>query len=197
METENQKPTGTSFQPATAQNQPFAPGSTVIYGIHGKCSVLSIETRSIGGKSMSFYKLEPIKPPLSKSTRKDPAIWVPVENAAQMGLRTPSSSEDLDKIYELLANEDAFFDLKELWSAVQPSLEIAIRNEGIMGLAKVVGYLHLKKRKNISLPTDIQRYFDSVLRALVKEIVDITQATAKQTEELIFKNLKQKEYFEN
>lgn len=197
METENQNTTSVPFQPISSQKQTFSPGSMVIYGIHGKCAVLSIEDKTIGGQPMSFYKLEPVKPLLAKSTKKDPAIWVPVDTAAQMGLRAPANSESLEKIYETLASEDAFFDTKAIWSSIQPSLENAIRNEGVIGLAKVVGYLHMRKRKNILLPTEIQRYFDSVLRALVKEIVDITQATAKDTEELIFKNLKQKEVTEN
>src|SRR5688572_5640135 len=75
----------------------FAPGSSVIYAMHGKCRILGTETRALGGQSIRFYKLEIKKSPLSRSHRQEPAIWVPVSNARDQGMRSPMSKEDADE----------------------------------------------------------------------------------------------------
>ena len=65
----------------------FVPGAIVAYGLHGKCVVTAIETRTVGGQSMRFYRLDILKSALSRSTRQEPSIFIPVEHARSKGLR--------------------------------------------------------------------------------------------------------------
>ena len=81
------------------QNDPqfseFTPGSVVVYGFHGLCSVLSIEERAVSGESIRFYKLQVQKSALSRSKKLEPAIWLPVHSAKKAGLRPPVEKETL------------------------------------------------------------------------------------------------------
>ena len=38
-------------------------GSHVIYGIHGVCAILGVETRKIDKKNVEYYVLEPVNQP--------------------------------------------------------------------------------------------------------------------------------------
>ena len=68
----------------------FFSGSFVIYAMHGKCHVLGTETRTLSGVPILFYKLEVKKSSFSRSNKHEPAIWVPVANAKDRGLRAPN-----------------------------------------------------------------------------------------------------------
>ncbi len=84
----------------------FAVGATVIYGTHGKCIVKGIETREIDGSTVPFYKLEVQKPALSRSTKQEPSIWLPVSAASSRGLRAPMDQESARAVLEILASPE-------------------------------------------------------------------------------------------
>src|SRR5689334_19976378 len=114
METQN---------PSELSQPEFLPGSSVIYAMHGKCHVLGTETRSHCGESIRFYKLEIKKSALSRSSRQEPAIWVPVATAKDRGLRSPMSKSEAESALSVLLSREYYFKVSEPWSALQIKLE--------------------------------------------------------------------------
>ena len=170
----------------------FSPGSNVIYGLHGRCKITQIDTRVLSEKSMRFYKLEVLKSPLSRSNRGDPAIWVPVETAVHLGLRAPMDKTQAEEATKLLANRESYYSLNESWNVIHPMLENIVRTEGSLGLAKVFSYLYVLKRKWVTPPKDIIKFYDSIHKLLFRELSDALGETARVIEERYSKALKTK-----
>jgi RNA polymerase-interacting CarD/CdnL/TRCF family regulator len=196
METQGQE-TATQAQTATITSQnngstPFTPGTVVVYGMHGKCTVLGIETRQIGGESLTLYKLEVLKSALSRSTRREPAIWVPVSKAAETGLRAAIGETEIEAVYKTFESREYYFNAGEAWHLIQPKLEHSIRVEGAQGLAKVWSYLFVLKRKQVVAAPEVAKMLELVSKLLIREISDVTQQHSKSIEEKIQKMLKHK-----
>ncbi len=170
----------------------FAVGSTVIYGTHGKCVIRGIEAREVNGDVIPFYKLEVQKPPLSRSTRTDPSIWLPVTAAPNRGLRAPMDQHSVAQVMEILASPEYFFPLQETWTAVFPKLEKTICAEGAVGLAKVFSYLAGLKRKLVLLPAEISRFEETVHKLFLRELAEALGQQIKTTEEQVNKLLRKK-----
>ena len=81
-------------------------GTTVVYGMHGKCVVRAVESRQHAGEAIAFYKLEPQKSALSRSTRQEPAIWVPLATAQERGLRAPVDADSAQEVLKILASRE-------------------------------------------------------------------------------------------
>ena len=151
-------------------NHDFSTGMTVVYGLHGKCSITGIETRQIQGQEIPFYKLEIQKSSFSRSSKKDPAIWLPVSTAREQGLRHPLTKIDAEAVMGVIQSREYFFPVKENWSTIQHKLEACIRHEGGSGLAKVASYLYVLKKRMIILPTEINRFQETVMKLLIREL---------------------------
>jgi RNA polymerase-interacting CarD/CdnL/TRCF family regulator len=176
----------------TRSPSPFQPGSPVIYAMHGKCAVISVETRQNSGESVEYYKLEIQKSPLSRSTRQEPAIWVPVSSARERGLRPPMSTEDAEAVFKVINSREYFYPLNEPWSSIQPKLEACIRTEGGQGLAKVLSFLHALKRKQIVAAPEVARMYETVSKLLIRELADATNDTPRNIEDKIARGMRQK-----
>ena len=170
----------------------FAPGSDVIYSVHGRCQVKAIEERTVGGQRLRFYRLEPQRSALSRSTRPEPAIWLPVMNANQRGLRCLMNKEQCQQAFEILTDGEYYFALQNAWNHTQSELEACLAIEGGIGLAKVLGFLHVLKARRIVPPSDVIRMFELVHRLLVRELVEVLGEPVKTIEERVEKALRQK-----
>ncbi len=170
----------------------FKIGDSVIYGMHGKCSLTGIETRTVSGESIVFYKLEVQKPALSRSTRQEPAIWVPVNAAQDRGLRTPITKDQAEEIFKLMASREYYFNASEAWQTVQPKLESIIRAEGAIGMTKALGYLHVLKRRQIVPTPEVARMSENVNKLLMRELSEATGESIRALEEKASKLMRQK-----
>ena len=148
----------------------FQPGSSVIYAMHGKCHVLGTEVRSHAGESIRFYKLEIKKSTLSRSSRHEPAIWVPVATAKDRGLRAPMSKAEAESAMSVLLSREYFFKVSEPWSSLQQRLEATVRIEGGIGLAKVASFLYVLKRKLIVPPSEVVKLQEIIHKLLLREL---------------------------
>jgi RNA polymerase-interacting CarD/CdnL/TRCF family regulator len=182
------KPKGDSMDTRT----PFQPGSPVIYAMHGKCAVLGVETRQNAGETVEYYKLEVQKSPLSRSTRQEPAIWVPVSSARERGMRPPMGASDTEAVFKVIQSREYYYPLGDAWSAIQSKLEAAIRTEGATGLAKVLSYLHALKRKQIVASPEVTRMYETVSKLLIRELSEATGDSARNIEDKIAKGMRQK-----
>jgi len=170
----------------------FETGTTVIYGAHGKCTVVGCETKTIGSDQVSFYKLELQKSPLSRSQKKDPAIWVPIKTAKERGLRTPVSADDIQHVKAILTSREYFFSIHENWNDILPKLENVIRIEGCIGLAKVVSYLFVLNRKTPVANTEATKFQESVNKLFYRELADAMNQHPKEVEQQMLKPMRQK-----
>jgi RNA polymerase-interacting CarD/CdnL/TRCF family regulator len=160
--------------------------------MHGKCAVISVETRQTGSQAIEYYKLEIQKSPLSRSTRQEPAIWVPVSSARERGLRSPMSTQDSDQVFQIINSREYYFPLNESWSAIQPKLESAIRTEGGQGLAKALSFLHVLKRKQIVASPEVARMYETVSKLLIRELAEANSDTPRNIEDKIARGMRQK-----
>jgi RNA polymerase-interacting CarD/CdnL/TRCF family regulator len=167
-------------------------GTAVIYGLHGRCTVTGVETRSLGGDTQRFYKLEKQKSPLSRSTRQEPAIWLPVSSAGQRGLRPPMTQADIDAAFLIFANREYYYSLKDQWNSVQEKMETAIRTEGSIGMAKALSFLFVLKKRQVVPHTEVAKLSEAIQKNFNREVSEITGETAKQIEDKMNKAMKQK-----
>ena len=173
-------------------DEDFSVGTEVIYGIHGKCQVLGIEARSSLGKEMRFYKLEVQKSALSRSTKREPAIWLPVGTARQQGLRLPMSRTQAEQAMALLASREYYFNPNESWTQVYPKLEATLRSEGGPGFAQVYSYLYVLKRRQVVPSSDLVKLLENVYRILLRELTEALGETPRTLEDRMAKGLRQK-----
>ncbi len=177
---------------AHPQSAGFEPGSSVVYALHGKCTVVSVESRTIGSQELPFYKLEVQKSALSRSTRQEPAIWIPVASAVERGVRAPLTKEDAENVLSILMSREYYFPLNETWNVVQPKLEAAIRLEGGAGLAKVYSYLAVLKKRHVVPPSEITRFSETVSKLMMRELTETLHRTPRSLDEQIQKGIRLK-----
>lgn len=170
----------------------FEPGTSVVYALHGKCTVVSIEERAIGNQNLKFYKLEVQKSALSRSTRQEPAIWIPVTSAMERGMRPQMSASEAEEALAILNSREYYFSVNDPWSVVHPQLEATIRREGGKGLAKVYSYLAVLKKRQVVLSTDAGRFFETVSKHLIRELTETLHRTPRSLDEQIQKGLRHK-----
>ena len=174
----------------------FAPGSEVVYGMQGKFSVVSIESRNIAGNSISFYKLEKVRNLPFKAKKPDPAIFVPVLGAGKKGMRLPLSADQVHGDPMILSSKEYYFPLVPSPQVDLAKLDAVQVSEGIVGLAKVVSYLTVVKKREIVPASHAMKYLDQAMKQLIRELCDSTEKTSKVVEEEITKLLKAKPLFD-
>ena len=170
----------------------FAPQSTVIYALHGKCLITGIENRTIGAQTLRFYKLEVQKSALSRSSRQEPAIWVPVASARDQGLRAPLTADEADTVLKTLSSREYFFQINESWSSIMPKLETCIKVEGGIGMAKVMSYLFVLKKKQVVPTPEVARFYENVSKLLLRELSEILNKPIRALEDQIARGFRQK-----
>jgi RNA polymerase-interacting CarD/CdnL/TRCF family regulator len=179
---------------ATQSSTPFQVGDHVIYGMHGRCSIVRIDHKTVGGQTLSFYVLEAVKPPLTRSTKKEPAIFVPIQSAQSQGMRRPITNETIATVTNILESREYYFSAQLPWNVVLPQLNQCLVSEGAIGLAKVASYVHVRCKKYAVPPTELQKYSEQIFRLLNKEIGEALGLVSREAEELITKALRHKSH---
>lgn len=169
-------------------------GDEVSYGLHGKCVITGIETKELSSGPVNFYQIRTIKNPITAKNpnRKDGFILIPVSNAAVTGLRPLMTKSEAEIVLKLLADPDYHYEMSETWVSKQKTLEEAIRKEGAVGLAKVVGHLYVMIKQDVVPPSDVMRFYDNVYKILAKELSESLGIAPKNLEPLVLRALKSK-----
>lgn len=171
----------------------FKVGDEVSYGMHGRCVIESIETKTIGGNSVDFYAIRTVKFNLNnKTVNKNSAILVPVANANAAGLRNLISPELADKLMLMASDRDYYFAVNETWFKKQKNLEDCLRKEGAEGLLKVVAHLFVMTKKDPAPNTEANKLLDSLSRILVREISEAKGLALKDVEAALYKAFRNK-----
>lgn len=174
-------------------------GDEVSYGLHGKCVVTGIETKELATGVVSFYQIRSIKNPITAKNpnRKDPYILVPIDTAEIKGLRRPMTKTEAENVLKTLAEPDYHFDMNETWVAKQKTLEEALRTQGAVGLAMVVGHLHVMIKRDAVPSSNVVKFYESVYRIFLRELSDSLGLASKTIEPMILRALKSKLSFDN
>lgn len=81
----------------------FQKGSCVVYGIHGVCTIIDLETRKVNNNLVEYYVLEPVK-------QSGDRYYVPTQNATAVAKMKPILTKaQLDTLLSSLeVSEDAW-----------------------------------------------------------------------------------------
>lgn len=149
--------------------QTFKQGELAVYPAHGVGLIMGVESREVSGQSKSFYML--------KILDSEAIIMVPIESAANVGLRKIVKRSMVPKIYAVLQDKnDAILD-NQTWNRRYRDYTDKIKSGCVMEIARVMRDLYiLKFDKELSFGE--RRMLDTAKNLLVKEI-----SIAKKTKE--------------
>ncbi|HEY7411641.1 MAG TPA: CarD family transcriptional regulator [Vicinamibacteria bacterium] len=156
----------------------FAVGQKVIYPNHGIGVVESIQTRAVPGGKISLYQL--------RILANDSRVWVPQQNAIEVGLRRVISNGDARKIFSILS--DGSVDRNSNWKGRFKENSDKMRTGSLFEVAVVLkGLTHLSRRKALSFRE--KRMLDRAKFLLISEIAEVEGKTQSSIEEKVEKAL--------
>ena len=139
----------------------FKIGDRAVYPAQGVGVVESIEAREFGGQSNDFYILRIID--------NDMTIMVPVNNAAQVGLRNLISKDKIDSIYNVLGEKQEGNQSVASWSRRQREYNDKIKTGNPVEVAEVLRELYqIRVAKELSYGE--KKVLELARRLLVKEL---------------------------
>ena len=139
----------------------FKIGDRAVYPAQGVGVVESIESREFGGQSNDFYILRIID--------NDMTIMVPVNNAAQVGLRNLISKDKIDSIYSVLGEKQEGNQAVASWSRRQREYNDKIKTGNPVEVAEVLRELY-QIRVDKELSYGEKKVLELARRLLVKEL---------------------------
>ena len=146
----------------------FRVGDKAVYPTQGVAEIIGIEVKEISGKSVRFYSLKLLDSGLR--------ILVPVDKAAQVGLRAVVDEDQIQEVFEILAEKDIPVD-KQTWNRRYRGFMDKIKTGSIYDVAEVLRDLYrLKTDKQLSFGE--RRMLDTARSLIVKEL-----SVAKRTTE--------------
>lgn len=149
--------------------QSFKQGELAVYPAHGVGLIMGVESREVSGQNKSFYML--------KILDSEAIIMVPIESAANVGLRKIVKRSMVPKIYAVLQNKDDAILDNQTWNRRYRDYTDKIKSGCVMEIARVMRDLYtLKFDKELSFGE--RRMLDTAKNLLVKEI-----SIAKKTKE--------------
>lgn len=77
---------------------PFTKGDAVIYPQHGAGRVTDVVTKTMGGEERDYLVID--------LELQELRVWVPVDEAIDVGVRQPTDPDELEDLFELLADHD-------------------------------------------------------------------------------------------
>ena len=177
--------------------QNFKVGDVVVYGTRGKHTIISIESRTMGDQTMSFYKLEPVNYAVAKrTTTNNASILVPAATARKSGLRANCSANEMEKALAMFAEKDPHID-ESILSTPANKLTVEIEKLcsefGALGIAQSIQVLVVIHRRDAAMPKNLQAQLDQLLKNISREFADLRGETpANEIEAEIRKQLKLK-----
>jgi CarD family transcriptional regulator len=138
----------------------FKVGDKVVYPAHGVAEVVSIETRDIGGKALAFYMLNILENGMR--------VMVPTSNVEQVGMREIVSSDEADKVFDVLKKREKMVE-STTWNRRHREYMEKIKTGSLFEVAKVLRDLYvLKGDKELSFGE--RKMLDTARSLLVREI---------------------------
>ncbi len=156
----------------------FEVGQKVIYPNHGIGVVECIQTRQVPGGNISLYQL--------RILANDSRVWVPQQNALEVGLRRVISQADARRIFNLLS--DGNIDRNSNWKGRFKENSDKMRTGSLYEVATVLkGLTHLSRKKALSFRE--KRMLDRAKFLLISEIAEVEGKSQAVIEDRVEKAL--------
>jgi len=138
----------------------FKVGDNAVYPSQGVAEVVGIEQKVISDKPQRFYVLRILD--------SDMRILVPIDRAAQVGLRGVIGSDEIDDLMEILRDKEVRVD-KQTWNRRYRGFMEKIKTGSLFEVAEVYRDLYrLKTTKTLSFGE--RRMLDTAKGLIVKEL---------------------------
>lgn len=138
----------------------FKVGDRVVYPMHGAGTIEGVEEKEILGKNHRYYVL---RLPIG-----DMKVMIPVDNTEGIGLRDVISSEEVDKVMNVLKQECTVMSTN--WNRRYRSNLEKIKSGDIYEVADVVRNLAAREREK-GLSTGERKMLDSAKEILISELI--------------------------
>ncbi|MBX7190647.1 MAG: hypothetical protein K1X94_01230 [Sandaracinaceae bacterium] len=136
-------------------------GETVVYPARGVADIVAVEDKEIGGRRQSFYVLR-----VHDTEQK---ILVPVNNAAQIGLRRPISEAQVREIFRILKVTDVPLDT-QTWNRRYRGFVEKLATGSVFAVAEVLRDLSRVKIVKDGLSFSERQMLERARGLIVKEI---------------------------
>lgn len=163
---------------ATAPPSPFTKGSAVIYPQHGAGRIVDVVTRTVGDAERDYFVID--------LELQELRVWVPVEEAEEIGVREPTPVDELDDLFALLADHEVR--ITSNFSRRMKNNQRRMNEGDVWQLAEVVRNLAVRRDRNHLSPSEKTLYLHA-RNLLVAELalsmgIDRAAADAKLDEVL-------------
>jgi CarD family transcriptional regulator len=161
-----------------APRSPFEKGSAVIYPQHGAGKIVDVVTKKVGDVERDYFVID--------LELQELRVWVPIDEAEEIGVREPTAKDELDDLFELLSDHDVR--IPSNFSRRMKNNQRRMNDGDVWQLAEVVRNLAVRRdRKHLS-PSEKTLYLHA-RNLLVAELalslgVSHEQAEAKLDEHL-------------
>lgn len=132
----------------TTVESPFKKGDAVIYPQHGAGRVVAVEKRTIGDVERQYLVIE--------LELQDLRVWVPCDEAEQVGVREPTPKDELDDLFELLSDHDVR--IPSNFSRRMKNNQSRMNDGDVWQLAEVVRNLAIRRSKKHLSPSEKTLY---------------------------------------
>lgn len=157
----------------------FRVGDKAVYPTQGVAEIIGIEVKEISGKSVRFYSLKLLDSGLR--------ILVPVDKADQVGLRAVVDEDQIQVVFEILAEKDIPVD-KQTWNRRYRGFMDKLKTGSLYEVAEV--YRDLSRLKLVKpLSFGERKMLDSARTLLIKELSIARHTTEVALEDEIQKLL--------
>lgn len=120
---------------------PFTKGDAVIYPQHGAGRVTDVVTKTMGGEARDYLVID--------LELQELRVWVPVDEAIEVGVRPPTDADELEDLFELLADHDVR--IPSNFSRRMKNNQRRMNDGDVWQLAEVVRNLAVRRdRKHLS-----------------------------------------------
>lgn len=120
---------------------PFKKGSAVIYPQHGAGKIVDVVTKTVGDVERDYFVVD--------LELQELRVWVPVDEAEELGVREPTPKDELDDLFELLSDHDVRIPAN--FSRRMKNNQRRMNDGDVWQLAEVVRNLAVRRdRKHLS-----------------------------------------------
>ena len=152
----------------------FRKGDKVVYPHHGAAIIEDVVEREMFGEQRTYVKL--------RFSQGNLTLMVPLDNTKQVGLRGVVSKRELDKVFDLLREDEGWMPI--LWSQRYKTNLAKLISGDIYQGAELVRDLSLRGRdKGISAAE--KRMLAKARQILISELIFATDSTEENAEAML------------
>lgn len=152
----------------------FTKGETVIYPQHGACIVEGTKKIAMFGETQTYLILRTV---INEMTLK-----VPVEKAAEVGVRPPVSKDELEDLVAVLSKPDPR--VPSNWSRRFKNHQEKLKSGDVYQVAEVVRNLAARNR-DASLSAAERTMYERARINLISEIAPAMKVSAEEAEKFL------------